>query len=253
MTTATATTALAATRSADTSRAAATLWAGIGYVVLFVAAIAANFGVVTSITAAGDSAAMVAAIAADPSAFRLAVLAFGVIFVLDVVIAWGLHVLLRPTGEMRSLLAAWMRLTYTVLLGVAVGLMHLAGQVATGALTVTDAAGTTALLMAGFDITWIVGLAAFGVHLLVIGWILIRSHVAPRVLGIGLMIAGAAYIADTVAHVLVADYAAIADVMLAIVAVPSMLAELGLTVWLFIAARRLQTGRTTPRQAVLAA
>lgn len=238
---------------ADTSRATAALWAGIGYVVLFVAAIAANFGVVTSITAAGDSAAMVAAIAADPSAFRLAVLAFGVIFVLDVVIAWGLHVLLRSTGEMRSLLAAWMRLTYTVMLGVAVGLMHLAGQAATGALPVADAAGTTALLMAGFDITWIVGLAAFGVHLLVIGWILIRSRVAPRALGIGLMIAGVAYIADTVAHILVADYAAIADVMLAIVAVPSMLAELALTVWLFVAARRLRTGRTALRQAVSAA
>ncbi|GAA3632145.1 DUF4386 domain-containing protein [Microbacterium awajiense] len=251
MTTATATTA--AIRGTDTPSATAALWAGIGYAILFVAAIAANFGVVTSITAAGDPTAMVDAIAADPTAFRFTVLAFGVIFVLDVVIAWGLHVLLRPTGEMRSLLAAWMRLAYTVLLGVAVGLMHLAGQVATGALPVTDATGTTALLMAGFDITWIVGLAAFGVHLLVIGWILVRSRVAPRILGIGLMIAGAAYIADTVAHLLVADYTAIADVMLAIVAVPSMLAELGLTVWLFLAARRVRTGRPLGRAYIVAA
>lgn len=226
--------------TSDTARATAALWAGIGYAALFVLAILANFTVVQPVKTAGSAAASLEAIAADPGAFRLAVLAFTAIFVIDVVIAWALHVILRPTGEMRSLLAAWMRLTYTVLLGAGVAFLHLAGQLATGAIETSDGAGLVALLLEAFDITWLIGLVAFGAHLLIIGAILFRTRLAPRALGIGLMIAGAAYIADTVAHLVVADYASIAGVMLAVVAIPSMLSELGLTVWLFVAARRLR-------------
>ncbi|WES62730.1 DUF4386 domain-containing protein [Microbacter sp. GSS18] len=226
--------------TSDTTRATAALWAGIGYALLFALAIVANFAVVQPVKTAGSAAASVEAIAADPGAFRFAVLAFAAIFVIDVVIAWALHVILRPAGEMRSLLAAWMRLTYTVLLGAGVAFLHLAGQLATGGIEASDGPGLAALLLEAFDITWLVGLIAFGAHLLLIGAILLDARLAPRILAIGLMIAGAAYIADTIAHLVVADYAAIAGVMLVIVAIPSMLSELGLTVWLFVAARRLR-------------
>jgi hypothetical protein len=58
-----------------------------------------------------------------------------------------------------------------------------------------------------------------------------------------LAVAGAAYITDTLAHLVLVDYARYADVLLAMVAVPSVVAELWFTVWLLTSARRLPERR----------
>ncbi|QKJ20147.1 DUF4386 domain-containing protein [Microbacterium hominis] len=246
----TALAAAAASTPDDTRPARAALWAGGGYAAIFVCAMFGNFAVVQPVLGAGDADAMVTAIAGDPGLYRLAVLAFALIFVVDVIVAWALHVVLSGTGRMRSLLAAWLRLTYTVLLGAGVAFLHLAGQLATGG-TAVDAAAAAPLvvvLLEAFDITWIIGLLAFGGHLMVVGTILLRSRIAARPLGIGLIVAGAAYAVDTVAHLIASDYAGIADVMLLIVAIPSIASELGLTVWLFVAARRLRVAAHASEQ-----
>ncbi len=141
-----------------------------------------------------------------------------------------------PAGRVRSLLVAWFRLAYTVFLGVGTVFMFLGLPIATGA---TQLAPDVALLMfSAFDFAWYVGLIAFGTHLILLGALIIGSQLAPRLVGIILVVAGAAYAVDTLVHVLVADYAAIADVMLVIVAIPSIVAELTFTIWLLLAGRR---------------
>jgi hypothetical protein len=231
-----------APRRADTTRRSAALWAGLGYVAIFVLAIGANFGVRTRLVDLDDPAATVANLAGNESLVRMALAGFAVIFVLDIVVAWALYVVLRPEGPRRSLLAAWLRLGYTVLLGVAVTFLYLALGLATGDPDGLDGAtrGTlTILALDAFDITWLVGLLAFGAHLLVVGRIMLGWRGGPRVLGAVLAVAGAAYVVDTVAHLVLAGYAEYADLMLAVVAVPSIVAELSLAVWLLTRARRL--------------
>ena len=61
------------------------------------------------------------------------------------------------------------------------------------------------LALGSFDSTWLVGLVAFGFHLGLLGYLILRSGLAPKVLGWLLIAAGAEYIVDTVAHALVAD------------------------------------------------
>ena len=118
--------------------------------------------------------------------------------------------------------------------------LYLALQVATGAPALGDPARetTTLLLLDAFDITWLVGLVAFGLHLVVLGAMIVGSRIAPRLLGVVLIVAGSAYVLDTVAHLLLVDYAAHADVFLAIVAIPAVIAELSFTVWLLARAGR---------------
>jgi hypothetical protein len=88
------------------------------------------------------------------------------------------------------------------------------------------------LALESFDGTWLVGLAVFGVHLVLLGWLVIRSGYVTRALGWILMAAGVAYLADTLANAAVADYSGIASFMLAIVAVPSMIGEGWFGIWL---------------------
>jgi hypothetical protein len=220
----------------DTTRRTAARVAGAGYLALFVLAIFANFVVKQGIIDPADAEATVAAVREQETLFRIGLAAFVVVFLLDIPVAWGLYVLFAPGGRARSLLVAWFRIAYTVLLGVAAVFMFLGLQIATGA---AGLAPDVALLMfAAFDFAWYVGLIAFGLHLVLLGALIIRSRMAPRFVGIILVVAGTAYAVDTLVHVLVADYAAIADVMLAIVAIPSIVAELVFTVWLLLAGRR---------------
>tara|TARA_Y100000814_G_scaffold122186_2_gene87596 strand:+ start:5160 stop:5882 length:723 start_codon:yes stop_codon:yes gene_type:complete len=223
----------------DTTRRTAARVAAAGYVALFVLAIFANFVVKQGMIDPADADATVTAIREQEGLFRLGLAAFAVVFLLDIPVAWGLYVLFAPGGRARSLLVAWFRLAYTVFLGVAAVFMFLGLEIAIGA---TSLGADVALLMfAAFDFAWFIGLLAFGVHLMTLGALIVRSRIAPRPIGVILAVAGATYAIDTLAHILLTDYAAVADLMLAVVATASIVAELTFTVWLLRASRRSST------------
>lgn len=235
------------TTTTTTSRTAAG-WAAGGYVAIFVLAIFANFLALTPVLQPGDAADTAAALRESETAFRLGAVAFLGIFVIDVVLAWALWVLFRPVHRDLSLLAAWFRLTYTVVLGAALGFLYAALWLA-GAPDALGEANDDAVLLAlqTFDFTWVAGLAAFGAHLVVLGVLLLRAR-GPRWIAWLLLAAGAAYALDTVAHLLLADYEASADLFLAVVAVPSVIGEMSFAVWLLLVA----TGRRAAPAAAVA-
>jgi hypothetical protein len=224
---------------AETTPRRAALIAGIGYAALFVLAIFGNFVVIEGLIESGDAAATAANIADSEALFRAGIVAFTIVFVLDVVIAWALYVLFRPLSRELSLLAAWLRLSYTVLLGAGIVFMFVALQLLSGAdylgVLGTGQADAHALLaLQTFDYSWLIGLVLFGAHLLVLGYLVMRSGFAPKILGYVMMTAGAAYIVDTLARAVIPDYAPVETVFLVIVAVPSVIGELWFTFWLLL-------------------
>jgi hypothetical protein len=161
------------------------------------------------------------------------------VFIADVVIAWALWILSKDVSRELSRLAAWMRVVYTVFLGVALVFFFAVLQLLSGASWLSafgqsQLDAQVMLALDAFDAAWLIGLAAFGVHLILLGSIIVRTALAPRALGILLSIAGAAYIFDTAAHGLVANYADYANLFLAIVAIPSVIGELWFTFWLLL-------------------
>ena len=145
----------------------------------------------------------------------------------------------NPVHRDLSLLAAWFRLTYTVVLGAALGFLYAAVWLASSPDAFGDAHDDGILLaLQTFDFTWVAGLAAFGAHLMLLGLLMLKAR-GPRWIAWLLMAAGAAYVLDTVAHLVLADYEASADLFLAIVALPSLIGEMSFAVWLLLVA----TGR----------
>lgn len=217
--------------------------AGIGYIAIVLLAMGANFLVRNQLVIPDDPAATMSNIADNATTFRFGIAGFATIAMIDIAIAWALHVLLRGTGERRSLLAAWLRVAYTVAFIPAITFMYLALQLSVGGDAVAglddgQRAAWVGLAMEAFDITWLLSLVAFGLHLIVIGRIVVASRIAPRALGVGLGIAGTAYIADTFAHLLLANYADFAGAFLAIVATASIVTEVWFTIWLLVRAPR---------------
>lgn len=225
------------TSTRQTSRLQAARIAGVSYVAIFLLAVFANFIVIDGMIDSDDAAATVANIAGSTGMFRLGIVAFLVVFLLDVVIAWALHIVFRPVHRDLSLVTAWFRLVYTVFLGA--GLVYLleALQIVTSE-TFGDAFGPeqvaaqAAAALQSFDNMWLIGLAAFGVHLVLVGILALRSGLVPTALPVLLITAGIAYIVDTVAHVVLPNYATVATIFLAIVAIPSVVGEGWLGLWL---------------------
>ena len=223
------------TTTTTTSRTAAG-WAAGGYLAIVVLAIVANFLALSPVLQPGDAAGTAAALGESETWFRIGAVAFLGIFVIDVVVAWALWVLFRPVHRDLSVLSAWFRLTYTVVLGAALGFLYAALWL-TGNPGALGEANDDAVLLAlqTFDFTWVAGLAAFGAHLVVLGVLLLKAR-GPRWIAWLLLAAGAAYVLDTVAHLVLPDYEASADLFLAVVAVPSVIGEMSFAVWLLLEA-----------------
>jgi hypothetical protein len=242
-------------------RAAARI-AGWGYLAIFVLAVFANFFVRANLIEPNDAAATASNVLDSEALFRSGMGAFLVVFALDVLIAWALYVVFRGVSRDLSLLAAWFRLAYTVLLGVALVGFFAVLEVVSGdgyADAFGDAGrdGLVRLFADAFDAAWLIGLVLFGAHLVVLGFLVARSSFMPRVLGWILGIAGVAYVVDTFANTFLANYDDVETVFLVIVALPSVVGELWLTLWLLLRGGRTldpsaatSPARAAPREVV---
>ncbi len=232
-------------RLTDIAPRRAALIAGFGYLLIFILAIFANFFVRERLIDPDDAGATFTNIADSEFLFRLGLVGFLIVFVVDVVIAWALYILFQGVNASVSLLAAWFRLVYTAFLGVALIFFFVVLELASGAayLAAFDQGALDAQVMLSldaFDYAWLIGLVSFGLHLMLLGYLMFASGFASRALGVLLTVAGAAYVFDTLAHALLSNYDDHATVFLLIVAVPSVVAELAFTVWLLARGGRQQ-------------
>ncbi len=216
--------------------------AGASYLVMFVLAIVANFLALEGLVVEGDPLATTANIADSPELLRAGILAFLLIVLLDITLAWALQVVFRSVNRDLSIVMAWFRLGYSVMLGVSLVFLVQALTLATSAAPAADAqAVQTMQAVDNFQTTWQLGLCLFGVHLVLLGALVARSRFAPRVLGYILAFAGLAYAADTMAHLVLTDYSTVSGLFLVMVALPSMVGEGWLGIWL-LTTRRLPVG-----------
>lgn len=189
--------------------------AGVSYLVIFFAAIFANFLVLQSIFTEP-----LATIQDNHMMVRFGIMAFMITVVFDVVVAWALFELFR--SHHLSGLSTLFRMMHAAIMGVAVFALVMALKETTSEAIIRQADI--------FNIIWLIGLFFFGIHLILLGKILGR----PKLIALFLVIAGIMYMVDTTAHFVLPDYDSYASIFLAMVAIPSILGEIALAVWLLV-------------------
>jgi len=189
--------------------------AGISYLIIFFAAIFANFFVLESMR--NDP---LLAIQENHMMVRFGILAFLITVVFDVVVAWALLELYKE--HVLSILSTLFRMMHAAIMGVAVFalVVSLSSMSSQEILKQVDI----------FNIIWLIGLFFFGTHLILLGRIIGR----PKIIGFLLLIAGAMYMVDTGAHFVLPDYETYSSVFLVLVAVPSIVGEMSFSVWLLV-------------------
>lgn len=243
--------AISNVETTDLSPSAAARLAGWGYVAIFFLGVFANFFVLSRLVESGDPAVTLGNISDEEGVFRAGLVSFLVVFILDVAIAWALYVFFRGVGRDLSLLTAWFRLVYTVFLGVALVSFFLVLQLLNDeALQRASGAGQVdalvSLLLDAFNYAWLIGLACFGVHLILLGYLVLRSLNVPSVIGALLIVAGGAYLIDTLAHAMLASYEDYKDLFTAIVAIPAVVGEMSFALWLLLRGTRVAPQARAP-------
>ena len=194
----------------DVSLRGAALVAGLGLLVMAVLAFA-GLSAFERLVVDGDAAKTARNILDHELRFRLIICGFVIVSALDVAVAWALYVLLRPVNRSLAVLAAWLRVAYAaVFAAVLINLL-----VAVRLLTDVDslrAFGTRQLdaqamtSVNAFTDGWNVALVIFGLHLLVLGYLVVRSSYIPSVLGVLVMVASLGYLIDSFGAVLSQSY-----------------------------------------------
>lgn len=181
----------------------AALIAGIGLLIMVATTPAAEFLVYPKLVVRGDPTQTAQNIIAHQGLFIAGIFGYLITFICDLLVAWALYVLLVPVNRALSVLTAWFRVVYA-----AIGIFALLKLVTAyrllttpDYLTVFGAAPLNAqvkLLLDSFRIEWSMSLVLFGIHLVLLGYLIYRSGYIPRIIGILLAIDGVAWMIGSV-------------------------------------------------------
>ena len=198
-------------RFADISIRKSVIVAGLGLLLMAILAPIANFGVFDTLIVPGDATTTANNIMASPGLFRTGIFVFLVVAILDVVVAWALYLLLKPVNKSLSLLAAWFRVVYAAILAISLSNLLIVLQLLNGdgylqAFETNQLYAQVMLFLNAFTDGWNLGLVIFGLHLLVLGYLVFKSDYIPKILGILVIVAGLGYLIDNLGKLLSPNY-----------------------------------------------
>ena len=210
-------------------------FAGVLYLIIFAGGIFAQFLVRQSLIVPNDAATTANNILNAEAFFRLGIGGDLLMLLSDVALAVVFYMLLRPVNNALSMMAAVFRLTQAAVIGSSlVNLFYALNLLHNAELMAVVGAEQVMIFLNAHAIGYSVAMIFFGVNCLLTGYLVFRSGYFPKVLGILLVIAGVAYLADSFAQVLLTDYAAY-KALFESVAIPlAVVGELAMALWLLI-------------------
>ncbi|EJS74603.1 DUF4386 domain-containing protein [Bacillus cereus] len=166
------------------------------------------------------------------SLFKAEIFGWIIIFIMDIIAAWALYFFLKPIHASISLLAAWLRLMYTAILGIDVFNLILALLLSKS--IIANPETYTMLFLSAFEYIWSVGLIIFGLHLFVLGFVTFLSKHIPKFISVLLFIAAIGYIVIHVMNTMFSQYDAIISIIQIVFQLPMIAGELGFAIWLLL-------------------
>ncbi len=187
----------------ETSLSKAALVAGIGLLIMVIAAPYAEFYAYGGLIVWGDARETAQNITENKARFLSGLFGYLITLICDVFVAWALYILLRPVSRTVSLLTAWFRLVYAVLALAALSnvarALHMLRAPEYLSVFETDQLHAQVMLaLRAVGHGWDLGFAFFSIHLGLLGFLVLRSGYIPKILGVLLMINGLGYFIEYV-------------------------------------------------------
>ncbi len=211
--------------------------AGISLILMAIAAFFSYGYVHSSLVINGEPTTTLTNIQESIPLFTFGILGWVVIILLDIIVSWAFYVVLKPVHRAYSLLAAWLRLIYTAILAIAVSHLVIARNII---LDSADLMQTQVMThIQAFESIWSIGLIVFGLHLLAVGYVALKSVQIPKILSYLLVAAGISYTAVHLLHSFFPQLESTTNLLEAILSIPMFVGELGFGIWLLIKGKKL--------------
>ncbi len=206
-------------RITDMSLRKAAILAGIGFLIMLPLGL---FGMplYSNLIVSGDASATVNNILANLLLFRMGIASYLIILILDVVVALGLYVVLKPVNKNLASLQMWCRLIYTAIAGISLLALVL-------------------LFINAYNYGQLIAYLFFIPHIFILGYLVFKSGYLPRSLGVLLIIASFSYLL-----LLYGDFLLPQSWPEAVILIAMLLAtvgEISLGIWLLLKASEVQT------------
>lgn len=210
---------------------------GVGYIIIFITGIFANFGVLESLKDPESFDNTYNQLKEAKELFKLGLLAFLVMVIADLVLTWVLSRLFRQVNPGLNQITAWFRLVNVILFGVALyhlfDVLYLIGPGDQFAgLIQQELPFFIDRSLHSFNTTWLIGLVFFGVHLILLSRLICKSGQIHKSTSSLLFIAGIGYVLDSLLQFFYEDYGSISEISALVVVLPGLIGELALTGWL---------------------
>lgn len=201
--------------------------------------------VLESIHVPGDVAATADNLIESRALFGSSLATWILLATADIAITATWYLLLRPAGQLLSLLTAVFRIAFAAVLAGLLGRLYDA-YLLTDAEQVAGLEQQQARTMAwaaldSFSNGFLPALIFFGMHVVLLGVLLHRSRYVPRLVSLLVLVAGAAYIVDGLVSVFAPDQGGLLS---AVLAVPTFIGEPVLLIWLLV--KGVRTPRPEP-------
>jgi hypothetical protein len=227
--------------------------AGVLYLIIIVFGIFGEMFVRSNLIVPGDAAATAGKIMASEGLFRAGFLADSIMFLSDVALAVLLYVLLKPVSKTLSLMAAFFRLAQTAVLALNLlnyyaALLLLNGSGYAEAFKADQLNALSYLFLDlhghGYDL----GLLLFGIHCLLLGYLIVKSHYIPKVLGVLMIAAGLTYLVGSYTRFLFPDWVTLVSPIYVV----AFVSEISFCLWLLIKGVRVQEWEMRKKHATVA-
>lgn len=210
---------------------------GFAIIVMTIAAIIATDVTIQNLVVKSDMTTTLTNILAAKTKFNIGVLSWLIVLIFDLIAAWGLYLFFITINSNLSLLTAWFRLTYVAMLAVSIlNLIYvhqIIYQMEPSDVGVSSyMAENIMFYLNAFDSMWSISLIVFGIHILFVGYLSLKSEHIPNIFGILLIIAFFGYIFPKMSNLLFPQYKYFMETIELIFLFP-MLGEVALGIWLF--------------------
>ncbi|SCW65821.1 protein of unknown function [Paenibacillus tianmuensis] len=213
--------------------------AGISLIIMALASFFSYGFVHGSLVVKGDAGTTFNNIMSSTSLFKAEIFGWVIILISDIIVAWALYIFMKPMNTTLSLLGAWLRLTYSTILGMAIlnliVALHLSGPATyLASFSMEQIQSLMMLFLEAFESIWSIGLVVFGGHLLIVGYVAFKSDRIPKAIGILLLLAAIGYMVIHLSKTFLSPYDGAIAILNLVFAIPMITGELGFGIWLLL-------------------
>jgi hypothetical protein len=210
------------------------LTAGIALIIMAATAVF-SFGYVhNTLVVPGNPETTAANLKSHAWLFRTEILGWHFILLCDVVVAWALYIFFKNENRKLSVLTAGLRFVYTAILGIAILNFIYILKILNGNFAMTQQTANEQIMsfLTSFETIWSFGLIIFGFHLLLLGFLTIKSKMIHHFWGIVLVFAAISYILIHSSKLFLPEFESQIQTAEMILSLPMAFGEIGFAFWL---------------------